>query len=110
MINFFTFSIFIPSLSQLFAIVLSIFNIYLIFIYLDKFNKLNKLFYYIFQFICVLILFSFLWSLMFEDSVKDMHDLWRNIKTIESDPMYDVIAFNVVFIAIMLVKLRFYRR
>ena len=77
---------------------------------MEKTHKLNKLFYYIFQFFCVLILFSFLWSLIFESNIQDMHSIWSMIKTLESDSMFDVIAFNMVFFAIMFVKLRFYRR
>jgi hypothetical protein len=45
-------------------------------------------------------------SLTFGDHINDIHNLRQRIKTLESDSMYEIITFNLVFLVILGSKLR----
>jgi len=105
MINIFNLSISMPTLTQLISIVLTIFNLFIIFRILENKNKTSKLFYYICLFLAAHVFFSFLWSLIFEEHLTETRYLWERIRELGNSPMYDVITFNLIFLAVVAFKL-----
>lgn len=104
MINLFNWSISIPNLSQFLAIMLTGVNLLVLFIVLEKYKMINKLLHYMFMFFGAQVAFCFIWRLICEDRINNFYDLWHTI--IHLDSMYDVIAFNIIFLIIIFYKFR----
>lgn len=104
MVNFIYPSIYIPNWTQLIAIFSTLFNIFLIFRFLEAKGKTNKLFHFIGLFFAAHILFSFLFNLCFGDELTNIDQVWEQIKTFQNDPLYDVIIFNLIFVGFVVLK------
>jgi hypothetical protein len=104
MINFFNLSINSPTTIQLISLLLVLANSFIIFVLLQKNNKLNAFWVFLFAFFLGQLLFSFLWAMVFDNRINNLYELWQRIENLHKDSFIDIFFYNLIFLMIMSIK------
>jgi hypothetical protein len=81
-------------------------SLFVMFLVLEKRGLATKLYRYILFYFLAQLLFTFVWNLVFAERINNMYELWQKIRRLDEDKMYDIIAFNIVFIIANSIKLK----